>query len=780
MAEQIQTIHNGDTMKIFIGTITVITLIFIIVCLIQTHKEKHRLAMTVKKILLFGAGIVFINTMILFTSSEFVALIGYSVYFVLADWLLFYLFRFSIEYIGNRFSDHVNVPAMYLLLIADNISTLLNIIFGHLFGIRQAEMFGSSYHCLALTPYFFIHYAIIAMLLVFSLISLYYRAFTAPMFYRRKYLAVAIILTFLGGFNAVCLFLPYDFSVIGFVAEGACIYYCTFVFTPQRLLPTTLLSVSQHMSVAIYVMDADGNKLYSNDLADSLFSADDPITNKDGQTLKDWCHSQYRDTDEEFTRTQYFYRGEDELILKIQLQRMKDVRKQLQGGYFVIQDCTDEYTKIKKERYLATHDNLTGLFNKVFFCDKVQKYVKKKAPGDLLLICSDIKDFKMVNDFFGTAVGDHILINFAEMLKNKIDGVIVSGRLGNDLFAVLMHKENFDEQVFLRRSREAFSSCMNKSVAFPMINHLGVYEITDTTTPVSVMCDRARLAIASIKSDYNKRVAYYDNALRENIKREQELIADLGDALSEGQLKMYLQPQMSSDGTVLGAEALVRWHHPIKGQIMPSEFIPAFERNGLISEVDSYIWELACKQLRKWKDEGKDDIYISVNISPRDFYFLDIYRIFTEMVEKYEVDPEYLKLEITETAVVMDFKRQLELISRLRKNGFIVEMDDFGSGYSSLNMLKDIHVDVLKIDMAFLRKAEDEERSRKILQMIIGLSRQLDMPVITEGVETQEQVEYLSKMGCDMFQGYYFAKPMTVEEFEALYEEQKAKKAQQH
>ena len=202
---------------------------------------------------------------------------------------------------------------------------------------------------------------------------------------------------------------------------------------------------------------------------------------------------------------------------------------------------------------------------------------------------------------------------------------------------------------------------------------------------------------------------------------------------------------------------------------MPNEFIPIFEKNGLIIDIDRYIWEMACRILRKWKEEGRDDVYISVNISPRDFYFLNVYQIFVELVEKYDIDPQNLKLEITETAVVMDLKRQLELITRLRQTGFIVEMDDFGSGYSSLNMLKEIHVDVLKIDMAFLKKAKDEERSKKILQMIIGLSKQLGMPVITEGVETAQQVEFLAEMGCDIFQGYYFGKPMSVQEFEAKY-----------
>ena len=339
----------------------------------------------------------------------------------------------------------------------------------------------------------------------------------------------------------------------------------------------------------------------------------------------------------------------------------------------------------------------------------------------------------------------------------------------NDHFGILMAKKDFDEALFAENEQEVLWGDIKTNASLPIIIYTGVYEITNPTLPISVMCDRARMAIAQIKGDYHKRVAYYDNALRERIRHEQELISDLNTAIAEEQLKMYLQPQMSADGKLLGAEALIRWIHPEKGQIMPGDFIPVFEKNGLITDVDRYIWEVACKQLKKWKEAGWGDLYISVNISLKDFYFLNIYQIFTELIEKYDIEPQNLKLEITETAVVMDFKRQMDLITRLRKTGFIVEMDDFGSGYSSLNMLKDIYVDILKIDMAFLRKATDEERSKKILQMIITLSTQLGMPVITEGIENEEQVKFLADMGCNMFQGYHFGKPVDVEEFEKMY-----------
>lgn len=756
-------------MKLLLGGILIVSMIVIGYFIYQVHKEKHVLTRTVGRILLFGITIVLFNLITLYAPTESVCSFAYGIYFMASDWMLYYLLRFSLEYIGNRFEDHVKKPLMILLLSVDCISIMCNNIFEHLYTLVPVTVAGEPFYELAVAPLFYTHYAIVLMLVTFCLISLFYKAFTAPRFYRRKYLMIAIITAIIVSLNIISLTSAVDISIIGYVIEAISIYYCAFVYTPQNLLPTTLFMVAQDMNVALFVMDIDGHTLYKNAYGEKLLDETNPLIGLDGATLEDWCRREYLWNTEEFTKEDTFFRDDEELILKIQLQRMVDVHKQLQGGYFVIQDRTEEINALKHERWLATHDVLTEVYNNSYFCEKAESYIKRHPDEKLLILCTDIKDFKMINDFMGNATGDTVLINFARNLKEQASNAIVFGRLGNDVFAMLIAKKDFEESVFINEEQMNFFAGLDKEVSFPIINYMGVYEITDRDIPVSVMCDRARMAIATIKGDYHKRVAYYDNKIRDNILHEQELISGLSDAISQKQLKMFLQPQMDTEGHLLGAEALIRWIHPTKGQILPGDFIPVFERNGLISDMDQYIWETACKQLRKWKDEGRDNLYISVNISPRDFYFLNIYQTFINLVNKYEIDPKNLKLEITETAIVMDFKRQLELINKLRQNGFIVEMDDFGSGYSSLNMLKDLHVDILKIDMAFLKKTNDEDRSKKILQMIITLSKHLEMPVITEGVETAEQVSFLSEMGCDMFQGYYFAKPMSVREFETTY-----------
>lgn len=757
-------------MKIFLGFALIAAFVVLGYYICKTYRKDHRLTKKVGRVLIVGFWIVGFNILMLFTTSEKVCLFAYSMYFLAADWLLYFLFQFSVEYIGENFERYVKKKWMISLLAADCVSLLLNNVFGHLFRVQEVVLFGNEmYFKVKTTAFFYIHLGIILMLSAFCLISLLYQALKAPTFYRKKYVVIAIIMIAIILVNLFTFYMAIDISVIGYALEGICIYYWSFVYTPQRLLPKTLFMVAESMNVGLILMDLEGKRIYNNKYADGMLDEEQPLIGEDGINLEDWCHKKCLELTKETEEELVFSKLGKDVYLEIEMQRLIDGSGKFQGCYFVIQDRTEEVNALKREIYLANHDSLTGVYSKGYFNKKSEEYIKENPDEELLMICTDIKDFKLINDIFGSRTGDRVLINIAKMIRNRIKGAIVYGRLGNDIFGILMKKKDYSEEIFHYETQQLFANCTEEDVTFPLVNYIGVYEIKERELPVSVMCDRARMAINSIKGEHQKKMAYYDEALRDNILREQELNSDLKDAIEENQLKMFLQPQMDGDGKMQGAEALIRWHHPQKGMISPGEFIPVFEKNGLITNVDRYIWEMACKQLRKWRDAGRDDIYISVNISPKDFYLLDLYQIFTELIEKYEIDPRNLKLEITETAVMMDFKRQLELITRLREANFSVEMDDFGSGYSSLNMLKDIQVDVLKIDMAFLRKDKDTERSKAILKTVINLSKELGIPIIMEGVETKEQVEFLKEMGCNVFQGYYFARPMEVEQFEELY-----------
>lgn len=283
------------------------------------------------------------------------------------------------------------------------------------------------------------------------------------------------------------------------------------------------------------------------------------------------------------------------------------------------------------------------------------------------------------------------------------------------------------------------------------------------------MCDKANLASETIKNEYKSNIAYYTERLFESSIEERRIIGEFERAISNNEFEMYLQPQVDSSGNLYGAEALVRWQHPERGLLSPAIFIDVLEKTGFIYKLDRYMWDKAAKKLGEWKKEGKDQYHISVNISTKDFYLVDVYETFVGLVDKYDIDPVNLNIEITETTLMSDFDKNMGIIRLLQNYGFNIEIDDFGSGYSSLNMLKDISADVLKIDMGFLRASENEAKGLDILESIITLAGKLGMKVITEGVETKKQLYMLAEMGCDMYQGYYFSKPIPVDEFEKKY-----------
>lgn len=412
---------------------------------------------------------------------------------------------------------------------------------------------------------------------------------------------------------------------------------------------------------------------------------------------------------------------------------------------------------------MEKHDSLTGLFNKWGFFFKVQDILKKDTETNYQILCTNIKHFKLINDLFGMDAGDEIIKSIADSLKRNRAEKTIFARLEADKFAVLVPNESSREMIDLFLKADFH---LRGNEAYLIHIDVGVYEIDDWTIPVSLMCDRANMALATIKEDRSKQVAYFKETMREQMLKEQLLFSDLHRAIKGQEMIIFLQGVYDSNEKIIGAEALVRWNHPGKGILSAGEFVETLEKNGLITTLDEYIWELACKQLRKWEDERQNDLFLAVNISAKDFEAMDVCHVLTNLVEKYHILPEKLRLEITETALMDDVERNLSTIQELREAGFIVEIDDFGSGYSSLNTLKDITADVVKLDMKFLQKCKDEERSKTILKAMVELVKKLDMQVIVEGVETREQLELLKEYECDAFQGYYLMRPMDIINFE--------------
>ncbi|MDL0334377.1 EAL domain-containing protein, partial [Clostridioides difficile] len=285
----------------------------------------------------------------------------------------------------------------------------------------------------------------------------------------------------------------------------------------------------------------------------------------------------------------------------------------------------------------------------------------------------------------------------------------------------------------------------------------------------NTIMDRANTARKTIKGGHKNSFAFYDKEMHKKILKEKEIENSMVDALNNGEFIVYFQPKYSlSDYQIIGAEALVRWDNPQKGLIPPIEFIPVFERNGFIVNIDFYVFEEVCKKIREWMDEGQKVVPISVNLSRMHFVNSNFIEKFKLIVDKYKIPTRLIELELTETAVLDNIEGLLDTMNNLKEKGFVISMDDFGTGYSSLNLLKELPVDILKLDRAFFTEKDESNNEKIVISNVIKMAKELKMKVISEGVETISQVEFLKQIGCDMVQGYLFSKPMPVKEFEKI------------
>ena len=556
---------------------------------------------------------------------------------------------------------------------------------------------------------------------------------------------------------------PFDYSILFYAAIAVLMFYFSVFYVPRGLMDRLLYFTIANMKDGIVCVDVDGNIAHYNQPAADFCGGADLA-----ESIDNWFRQNpnAQENDETTWKESRTINGEKRYFTN-NYKRIYDERRKYLGCFFIYHDRTESYRRLAEEKYRSSHDGLTGLYNHEHFCSETEKLLAKAEDGEYAVICGDVKNFKLINDIFGFEGGDELLRQIAKKLSDTVGSKGICGRLSGDRFAVCMPKADFNEDDFRRLTAQLSTFFGNDG--FKVHMHFGVFDVTDRTVRASLMCDRAILAISTIKESYHKVIAHYDSGLLDSFLSEQKMISQFEEALSSGQFVAFIQPQITVDGHILGGEALVRWHHPVRGYVSPAMFIEVFEQTGLISRLDRYMWELACRELRKWRDEGLTDHYISVNISKKDFFIMDVAEVLISLVNFYGVSPHCLHLEITETAVMNDPKKQTAIIEKLRNYGFVVEIDDFGSGYSSLNTLKDLNVDVLKVDMGFLTKTENHQRSMTILKMIIELAKSLNMEVITEGVETPEQVRFLTEYGCDVFQGYFFAKPMQVSDFEAKY-----------
>ena len=449
-----------------------------------------------------------------------------------------------------------------------------------------------------------------------------------------------------------------------------------------------------------------------------------------------------------------------------------DPNKNEEGILFLVKDVQEENIKRiqtleeqESEQGDISYDGLTGLYQERKFYEEAKRKLCEDEQKQYAIISFDVDNFRVLNDIYGESIGNKILCYLGEVLRDmEIEDKLYS-RYWADRFTVFMsYKERADILLAIDEIRE-------KCSVLPWISgelklSFGVYQIANRRVPLRLMCDWARLAEETVKGLSMQYYAFYNEEYRTQLVERQLIEDEMNKALEEGQFLMYLQPKYSLEtNQVIGAEALVRWKHPTKGMIPPDKFIPLFEKNGFIIKLDEFIWEEACKKIKKWMDMGIE-VPISVNISRMHTYDTGFVEKLVNMVERYKIPVHLLQLEFTESMIVEHEQALVSLMYRLKEHGFTLLMDDFGSGYSSLNMLKNVPIDIIKLDRIFFEDIMVNTRGKVIIEASIRMIHQLDLDVTAEGIENKEHIEFLNKCHCNTGQGYFYAKPMDVQEFE--------------
>lgn len=715
------------------------------------------------------------NMIIVGATTENMASVGCYIYYIGMNLVMYTLINFTNKYCirQNDTDKKAGIVPDWIkyILVIDAVQVFMNIVFKHAFVLEEIEAYGKPYFIMEALPGQIVHrvvcYGAMAMIMIVFII----KSIQASRLHRERYIVILISMMIGTFWQTYYIFsrTPIDRSMIGFAVFGFLIFYFSIHYRPLRLLDSMLADIVNDTTVAVFLYEPEGKCIWINESAKKLTGIKGNDLEGASKALRDLIGETANIS--EMNETEIIRQiNEDELSFMIARNSFFDGSGKKLGSYVRVRDITEEKQRIEAEMFASNHDELTGLYNKEYTYKKISDQLKQHALNDYYIVRINVCDFKVFNDVFGKAFGDAALKQVADWIRKYSDERCIYGRISGDSFGSCLPKSEFIEEV-LESDLARFTVRLG-DIEQNLMVHLGFCEIGDDDQDVSVLFDRASMALDSIKDDYKKHVVFFDRKIRDRMVWNQEISAQLDDAIAQEQIVPYLQPIADNTGKIVGAEALARWIHPLHGFMSPADFIPLFEENGIIVDLDKHIWKLACRILKGWK-EKYPDLFISVNVSPKDFYLTDVLSDIVGFVKEYEIEPESLRIEVTESSMMRDTDDRMRTLEEFRKQGFVVEMDDFGSGYSSLNMLKDMPVDVLKIDMKFLGKSSDEQRADIVIKNVIRLSEDLSIVSLAEGVETKEVFNQLNNLGCNLFQGYYFSKPVPLNEFEAMLSEKK-------
>lgn len=710
---------------------------------------------------------ILIYSFFVFSHTYRQAMLFDGLYFICTDWLCFSMLAFIVFYCKVNVESKAIWKIVIFLCAIDSISLFINNWTHHSFDLSAIQV--ASEHDYWFCEFYWIHYLHLMWCYVMIAVSsalLIYHTVKSPWEYKRNFVAILMAFLVLVFVNAICYSqnLPIDISVFCYPVLAMFTCYYAVYNVPRRVLGNALKLVDESINDATLYFDLKDKCVYHNSKALEVFSKDGKFDEEKAVQVLRKTRKNHADS-KNFLR-ECFVINNEEFQFEVETEEIRNEKGCL-GYYMKLTDKTEETQKYLTQKFLATHDELTGLYNREHFFEMCDDRIKNDSETEFLMLSTNILQFKLLNELFGEEIGNEVLVNIAISAKAVFIHDSIIGRINDDKFCCLVQKQFFNEnslEEITQAAQDVIKDTMHK-VNF----RIGICQVRGREEKAQALYDKTQLVIKKEANNYGQNYAWYDSNLMDELFRERQITNEFESSLEQGRIQMYLQPFVDVDGKISGGEALARWEHKDYGIIMPDDFIPILERAGLVHKLDTYIWRQAAKTLAEWQSKKNLSLQISVNVSSKDMFYIDIPKEFEKLLKEYKFNPRRLKIEFTEDGITNDKKNASAIFERLKAFGFEIGIDDFGHGHSSLNMLKDINADILKMDMVLLQQDKNPKRSEIILNFISQISHALGMRLISEGVENSDQLKMLKNLGCDYYQGFLFSLPLAVDDFEKKY-----------
>ncbi len=621
---------------------------------------------------------------------------------------------------------------------------------------------------------FLLHALLCISMVSISLVFILAKTFDAPAIYKYKYAIVFSVYITAVILYHIFLFLKsgIEATSILFALLNFFIAYFSIYTSPNRLEKRALYKINEELSDAIICFDTVPKLIYLNLKAEEIFKPDSDDSDRGKKSISkrklmhfflnvqnDWKNLEDNKSlgvyELKVDGTIHYFNVEFHPIMSDEIQV---------GSFIKLADKTKELEKVRREEYIASHDSITKLYNRKKFFEVAENLLKSEKDQNWNMICFNIKDFKLINELFGDKKGDELLKRYADFVQKYSSRKCCYGRITDDKIALLIKEGEFPFHTFKENVNELSASFENLKIHI----NAGVYKITDKNERIEIMYDKAIMALKKDSNSYQKLFISYDTNSLELMKEEKIIMDKFEKALINDEILLYLQPVVNAKGEALGCEARARWIN--EGKIISSgNFIDAIRSSGLICKLDYCIWNLAAQTLCDWKIDGLDDFSITVSVDEKDIYYLDIVKVFKELVQRNKIEPSNLVIQFKESEFVKNYTHALEVTNKLSQEGFPVCITDFGGGYSSLNVLKDMDINSIKMDIAFVDSEIGNSRNVKIINTIVSLAHDLNYSIISKGLKNKLQVEQMTEMGFKLFQGDYFSPAIDVRSFEKKY-----------